>query len=80
MLRKTTMVYADEVASTLGIAKDTAYKIIKGLNADLKAKGYVVVSGRLPRRFWEEKFYGGADALYENEETDKTNEEVIKCQ
>ena len=75
MLRTDTMVYADEVANVLGVAKETAYKIIRTLNKDLEKKGYIVVSGRLPRRFWEEKFYGGAEALYSRkdqgmEETD----------
>lgn len=53
MLKKDTMVYVDEVAAVLGVAKETAYKIIRGLNKDLKEKGYVIVPGRLPRRFWE---------------------------
>ena len=75
MTRRETMVYADEVAATLGVAKETAYKIIKGLNDNLREKGYVTVSGRLPRRYWEEKFYGGAEALYGEEE-----EEVSECQ
>ena len=68
MTRRETMVYADEVAATLGVAKETAYKIIKGLNDNLREKGYVTVSGRLPRRYCEEKFYGGAEALYGEEE------------
>lgn len=67
MARRETMVYADEVAATLGVAKETAYKIIKGLNDNLREKVYVTVSGRLPRRYWEEKFYGGAEALYGEE-------------
>lgn len=45
MARRETMVYADEVAATLGVAKETAYKIIKGLNDNLREKGYVTVSG-----------------------------------
>lgn len=75
MVRREAMVYADEVAATLGVAKETAYKIIKGLNDDLKKNGYVTVSGRLPRRYWEEKFYGGAEALYGEEK-----EEAMVCQ
>lgn len=68
MARRETMVYADEVAATLGVAKETAYKIIKGLNDNLREKGYVTVSGRLPRRYWEKKFYGGAEPLYGEKE------------
>lgn len=77
MVKRTAMVYADEVAATLGVAKETAYKIIKGLNDDLREKGYVTVSGRLPRRYWEEKFYGGADALYGTTANEK---EEMLCQ
>lgn len=79
MVRRNTMVYADEVAATLGVAKETAYKIIKSLNKDLEEKGYVIVSGRLPRRFWEEKFYGGADALYGDDETSLAGEGAVVC-
>ena len=68
MARRETMVYADEVAATLGVAKETAYKIIKGLNDNRREKGDVTVSGRLTRRYWEEKFYGGAEALYGEKE------------
>ena len=79
MIKKNAMVYVDEVAETLGIANDTAYKIIKKLNEDLTSMGYVVVAGRLPRKFWEEKFYGGPDALYENDQNEK-GKEVAICQ
>ena len=79
MVRKNAMVYVDEVAETLGIANDTAYKIIKKLNDDLAKMGYVVVAGRLPRKYWEEKFYGGPDALYENNQK-VTEKEVAACQ
>lgn len=77
MIRNDTMVYADEVAAALGIAKETAYKIIRTLNKELEEKGYIVVSGRLPRKYWEEKFYGGASALYKKANDD--GEEVMPC-
>ena len=77
MLRNDTMVYADEVAAALGVAKETAYKIIRTLNKELEERGYIVVSGRLPRKYWEEKFYGGAEALYEQDVGN--GEEVARC-
>lgn len=64
MINKNAMVRVEEVMETLGIAQDTAYKLIRKLNDELEDMGYIVVSGRLPRKFWEERFYGGADALY----------------
>ena len=48
---------ADDVASMLSVSKPTAYRIIKRLNDELSDKGFIVVSGRVPRRYFDEKFY-----------------------
>ena len=48
---------ADDVASMLSVSKPTAYRIIKRLNDELSHKGFIVVSGRVPRRYFDEKFY-----------------------
>lgn len=52
------MMYAEDVSQELGISKGYAYKIIKELNEELKKEGFIVISGRIPRSFWETKFYG----------------------
>jgi len=52
------MMHAEDISEELGISKGYAYKIIKELNQELKAAGFIVVSGRVPRAFWETKFYG----------------------
>lgn len=52
------MMYAEDISEELGISKGHAYKIIKELNQELKAAGFIVISGRVPRAFWETKFYG----------------------
>lgn len=49
---------ADEIAKELGISKAYAYKLMQILNDELKAKGYMTISGRVSRKFFEEKFYG----------------------
>ena len=51
-------VTADEAAQILGISRGYAYKIIRGLNNELKEKGYRVISGKVPTKYFEEKFYG----------------------
>ena len=43
-----------------GISRGYAYKIIRGLNNELKEKGYRVISGKVPTKYFEEKFYGMA--------------------
>ena len=51
----------DDVARELGVSKSYAYKIVQKLNAELKGKGYMTVSGRINRKFFMEKF------CYDNE-------------
>ena len=40
---------ANEVAELLGVSRGYAYKVIRGLNDELKAKGFRVISGKVPR-------------------------------
>ena len=52
----------DDVARELGISKSYAYKIVQKLNAELREKGYLTISGRVNRRYLMEKLcYGGAE-------------------
>ena len=52
------MMDANEVAKELGVSKGQAYKLIRQLNEELRAGNFVVVVGKIPRAFWEKKFYG----------------------
>ncbi len=54
------MMSASEVAEALGISKAHAYKIIKGLNEELNQKGFIVVAGKIPKAFWNRKFYNSS--------------------
>ena len=49
----------EEVAQELGISKSLAYKVIHKLNAELRDKGYLTISGRVNRNFFMEKFCYG---------------------
>ena len=49
---------ADEAAELLGVSRGYAYKIIRGLNDELKGKGYRVIIGKVPTKYFREKFYG----------------------
>ena len=53
---------AQEVAEVLGIGESKSYQIIRQLNAELEAKGYITVRGRISRAYFDEKMYGGAKA------------------
>ena len=45
-----TFLKVEDVAEILGVSKSYAYKIVRSLNAELKEKGFLVVSGRINRR------------------------------
>ena len=46
----------------LGISKSAAYKIMRQMNDELKKKGFVIIRGKVSRRYFEERFYGLSDA------------------
>ncbi len=48
---------ADDISVILTVSKPTAYRIIKRLNDELKQMGFIVVSGRVPKKYFSEKFY-----------------------
>lgn len=49
---------AEEVQEFLGVSRTESYRIIKRLNEELKANGYMVISGRVSRKYLEERVYG----------------------
>ena len=49
---------AEDVSEYMGISIPLAYKIIRRLNDELIAQGYIVVAGRVSRQYFEQKVYG----------------------
>ncbi len=49
---------ASDVATYMGISVPTAYKIIRQLNNELKKEGYITISGKISRIYFEKKIYG----------------------
>ena len=47
-----------EVMAALEVSESKAYGIIKQLNSELSAKGYIVIPGKVSRAYFEEKLYG----------------------
>ncbi len=58
---------AKEVQEMLGVSRGKAYQVVRKLNEELAEMGFVVVAGKVPRKFFDEHFYGMA--LQENTET-----------
>jgi len=49
---------ADDVAQELNVSKPYAYKLIRKLNEELKAKGFITIAGRVNRQYFYERLYG----------------------
>ena len=48
----------DEVAKELDVSKPYAYKLIRQLNEEFKAKGFITIAGRENRQYFNERLYG----------------------
>lgn len=46
----------EEVMEQLSISQSHAYKLMRTLNKELKALGYVTIAGRVNKHFFLEKF------------------------
>ncbi len=57
-MQEVMFIRADEAAEILGISKPYAYRLLRDMNDELKSKGYLVIPGRVSRKYFEEKFYG----------------------
>lgn len=60
---------AEEVGEIMGYSASHSYSIIRELNSELKAKGYIIRNGRIPRKYFFERV--GLDP--EGAATDITN-------
>ena len=58
MYKTDVFISAEEIKEIVGISKSKAYSLIQELNAELKEKGYLTVTGRVSRKYFEERFYG----------------------
>ena len=51
-----------DVMQILGISRSAAYKLMRQINSELEKKGYIVIRGKLSRKYFEERIYGMSDA------------------
>ena len=49
---------AEDVAQELNVSKPYAYKLIRQLTEELKAKGFITIAGRVNRQYFYERLYG----------------------
>ena len=61
-MAKNFLMTAEEVMEELGVSRAFAYKLIQKMNKELAEKGYTVINGKVSRKYFEEQFYGMAEA------------------
>lgn len=49
----------EEVKEDFGVSRAKAYTMIRQLNEELEQAGYLVVPGRVSRKYYLERTYGG---------------------
>lgn len=49
---------AEELAAVLGIGKSTAYARIREMNQELSNQGYLIINGKIPIAYVQERFFG----------------------
>ena len=54
-MNKSLFLDVSEVAKELCVSKSYAYKIVQKLNAELKEKGYITISGRVNKQYFMER-------------------------
>lgn len=47
-----------DVMEELGVKRSKAYSILREMNESLASEGYKILPGKIPRAYWETKFYG----------------------
>ena len=50
-----TLLSVDEVAKELEVSKSYAYKIVQKLNMELKEEGYLTISGKVNKKYFEKR-------------------------
>ena len=54
---------ANEISKELQISRSSAYKIIRKLNHELEEKGYLVVNGKVLKRYFVLRYYIEPDEM-----------------
>ena len=54
---------AKEVARELEVSDSFAYRLVRKLNDELEKQGFVVVKGKISRKYFEERVYGMSETI-----------------
>lgn len=51
------MLHANDLSEMLQVSVGTSYRIIRQLNKELEEKGFIVIAGRVPAKYFERRFF-----------------------
>ncbi|MCH3916948.1 MAG: ICEBs1 excisionase [Spirochaetia bacterium] len=51
---------ASEVSKMIGVGRTKSYTIVKQMNQELAKQGYLVVDGKIPKDYFDEKYFGSS--------------------
>lgn len=60
-MKKSTFINVREVSIELGVSEAHAYKIEIVMNFELKKKGFILISEKVSRLYFNEKVYGSIE-------------------
>ena len=55
---KAQFITAEEIQEIMNISRSKSYQIVRDLNKELKAMGYITIAGKCPIKYFKQKFYG----------------------
>lgn len=58
-MEKKKYINAQELSDMLGISISRAYRVIRMLNEELETKGFLVIAGRVPTKYFEQRWFTG---------------------
>ncbi len=54
---------ANDIMQQLQVSSSKAYSVIRKLNAELEAKGYLTVSGRISKTYFFKRYHADEDEM-----------------
>ena len=58
MVDNTIFISVKDIMKTLSVSESKAYSVVRQLNKELTEQGYMVIPGKVSRKYFEERFYG----------------------
>jgi len=49
---------AEDIQEMLGVSRGKSYALIHDLNTELGEQGFIVIPGKIPKKFFAQKYYG----------------------